>query len=970
MRSGTMFLVRFTSLVCLASHSHAQVEGWVRNPANGLWYGRTSARVSWRGAESIASAITGRLAVVRSAQDVGFLDQHFMATSLTNYFWLGLRQDLLSAGYSEPSGGWVWSDGSPLSFTQWCMGSPNDSSGLENFVRTRGPSSQTIRTEWEDDTCVGTPHVGSGGPGGNFDWFIDNGEIIIFNTANGTINGYQITFAPNSDNITQIIPTGQQTIVGGLVDVNDFYVENGGLLKVEGPNPFTLMASGRVVIRGRVDVSGTSNQGVNTLNVTNIPEPGAPGQAGGGKGGTGSPLTTASSPRGTPGFGAFGVPGLGGQGGETGWSNAAGENARRGGGGGGGVLGRNEFLNFATAGTLFDQRRIGYDAEPGFDNSLAANGAISGPGPARGGSVAQSPFRDANSDNNFFGSKVISATNTLVLGELARPWAGSGGGAGGDASHVAAGSFPGPWNPAGDEKGAGGAGGGGSVQFMALGPIVFGSNGQLLARGGVGGGGENTIFLNRVGGGSGGGSGGHVVLQSAQKIDFTSKAGVNFDLAGDVNFAIDCRGGQGGAGAGDLGGGFQSTTGQRETLPSQDACPVGYPTTGTNACRGEVNGAGGDGGPGIVQLITPRGRVGTVGDPLADILIGPGVPLASVVAPPPLHPSGPPSSPTAIGLPVLGHGIGLLELASDDCNLDGVPDRAQIPFNRSLDADGDLILDACQVPCYVDADYDGFGVPPTVYIGFPVLGFSALDSDCDDANAQRNPSRTEVCDVIDNDCDGQIDEGLTVFAWFEDRDGDGYGNLNVVSYSCSPPMGFVSVATDCDDNQPFVNPGAQEICDGLDNDCNGTVDDGYVTTYCTAGTSVHGCVPSIDLSGFASTSLGVNCQISVVGLPGQRQSTFFYGFQPTSQLWAPFSTSFLCVAPPTQRLSLGGTGGSAGICNGARSTDFNAWIQSNPTGLGAPFVPGQVFHAQCWYRDPAAPAQTNLSNAVRFTLCN
>jgi len=84
------------------------------------------------------------------------------------------------------------------------------------------------------------------------------------------------------------------------VDVNDFYVETGGLLKVEGPNPFTLMASGRVVIRGRVDVSGTSNQGVNTLNVTNVPEPGAPGQAGGGKGGTGSPLTTASSPRGTP----------------------------------------------------------------------------------------------------------------------------------------------------------------------------------------------------------------------------------------------------------------------------------------------------------------------------------------------------------------------------------------------------------------------------------------------------------------------------------------------------------------------------------------------------------------------------------------------------------------------------------------------------------------------------------------------
>ena len=498
--------------------------------------------------------------------------------------------------------------------------------------------------------------TGTGGPGGNFDWFIDNGEIIIFNTANGTINGYQITFAPNSDNITQVIPTGQQTIVGGVVDVNDFYVENGGLLKVEGPNPLTLMASGRVVIRGRVDVSGTSNQGVNTLNVTNVPEPGSPGQAGGGKGGTGSPLTTASSPRGTPGFGAFGVPDLGGQGGETGWSNAAGENTRRGGGGGGGVLGRNEFVNFAATGTLFDQRRIGYDAEPGFNNALATNSAITGAGPARGGAIAPSPFGDPNPSNNFFGSQFNLQTNTVVVGELAKPWAGSGGGAGGDASRVVSGSFPGPWNPAGDEKGSGGAGGGGSVQIMALGPIVFGANGQLLARGGVGGGGENTIFLNRVGGGSGGGSGGHVVLQSSQKIDFSAKVGVNFANVSDVNFAIDCRGGQGGAGDGDLGGGIQSTTGQRETLPLQDACPTGYPTTGTNACRGLVNGAGGDGGPGIIQLHTSAGIVGTASVPQADIILPTtaGVTLAEICAPPPLSRDNTVTTPTTKMIPTFG----------------------------------------------------------------------------------------------------------------------------------------------------------------------------------------------------------------------------------------------------------------------------------------------------------------------------
>lgn len=497
--------------------------------------------------------------------------------------------------------------------------------------------------------------TGTGGPGGNFDWYIDAGEVVIFNTANSTINGFLVTFAPGTDNITSAIPTGNQTVVGGVVDVRNFYVENGGQLKIEGPNPFTLMASGRVVIRGRVDASGTSNQGVSTLNVTNIPEPGSPGQAGGGKGGTGSPLTTASSPRGGTGFGAFGVPDAGGQGGHTGWSNLQSEISRRGGGGGGGVLGPNEFVNFGTTG-LWDQRRIGYDAENGFDNASATNCAVHGAGPAHGGLAAPSPFSDPNPLNNFFGNRYVFGTNTVIVGELSRPWAGSGGGAGGDAARVASGSFPGPWNPTFDEKGSGGAGGGGSVQVMSLGPIVFGVNGQIIARGGIGGGGENTIYLNRVGGGSGGGAGGHVVLQSSSNIDFRAKVGVNFANVSDNTFAIDCRGGQGGAGADDLGGGIQSVTGQRETLPLQDACPAGYPTTGANACRGLVNGAGGDGGPGIVQLHTALGLVGTPSQNNVDIFLPTtvGVTLAEICAPPPLSRDNTPTTATTKMIPTFG----------------------------------------------------------------------------------------------------------------------------------------------------------------------------------------------------------------------------------------------------------------------------------------------------------------------------
>lgn len=479
--------------------------------------------------------------------------------------------------------------------------------------------------------------TGTGGPTGDFDWYIGPGEIVIFNTANSAINGFNITYATGTLVAQTTTPIGQQTVVGGVVDVRDFYIEAGGTVKVEGPNPFVVMASGNVVIRGKLDVNGTSSNGVNTLDTTNLPEPGSPGQAGGGKGGTGSPLTTASSPKGGNGSGAWNATDLGGQGGETGWSNLQALALRRGAGGGGGTLGPAQLSGTQTGAcspNCAEQQRIGFDAEPGFNNNAGDNGALTGaPGPF-GGSAGPSPFADPNPGNNFYGTQFNRLTNAITVGELTRPWAGAGGGAGGDASYISSGAFPGPWNPTGDEKGSGGAGGGGSVHIMALGPIVFGQSGLLQARGGVGGGGENTIFLNRVGGGSGGGSGGHVVMQSADRIDFSAKLGVNFLNLLDNAWAIDCRGGQGGAGDTDAGGGTQSPQGQKETNPASDACPAGYQTTGPLKCAGQVNGAGGDGGPGIIQLHTSSGLIGTSGG--ADIIVPNGVTIDRLCAPKPL----------------------------------------------------------------------------------------------------------------------------------------------------------------------------------------------------------------------------------------------------------------------------------------------------------------------------------------------
>ncbi len=472
---------------------------------------------------------------------------------------------------------------------------------------------------------------GTGGPGGNFDWCIAPGQAVILDTTSALITG-----GPHCT------PTATVPVIGGVLDLRNLFVGQGAILKVQGPNPLLVLATGTVRIEGTIEISGSPSMGVATLNTTNIPEPGAPGQAGGGAGGTGSPLTTASDPKGGDGFGAFGAPGRGGIGGESGWSNLSLTNidGRRGAGGGGGVLGPNQPQAFGPVAIYgdWDQTFLGLDAEPGFDNQDPdANGALSGaPGPF-GGAPGSSPFSDADPGNDFFGLALDKTSGRIVVGELDQPWAGAGGGAGGDASFVGlGGTWPKiPFNPTGDEKGAGGAGGGGQLHVMALGDIVFGPSGLIRCRGGSGGGGENTLFLNRVGGASGGGSGGHVILETAGRIDLSLVLGPS-STPGQLAGGIVATGGQGGAGKSDQGGAQVGSSGKIETPPNLDACPptslgTSYPTSGLNACRLHVDGAGGDGGPGLIQLHTLNG----LGPQDPSILLPPGLKLQDVCKPQP-----------------------------------------------------------------------------------------------------------------------------------------------------------------------------------------------------------------------------------------------------------------------------------------------------------------------------------------------
>ncbi len=156
--------------------------------------------------------------------------------------------------------------------------------------------------------------------------------------------------------------------------------------------------------------------------------------------------------------------------------------------------------------------------------------------------------------------------------------------------------------------------------------------------------------------------------------------------------------------------------------------------------------------------------------------------------------------------------------ADETCN--GVDD------NCDGTIDEDTAVDA--YTWYADADGDGFGdAASTTAACSQPSGYLADDTDCNDGDEDVNPAATELCDEIDNDCDGTIDEDSAADAstWFADVDEDGYGDPGATTVACSVPAGFVGDDEDCDDTEATTNPGATEFCDGVDNDCDGSTDE-------------------------------------------------------------------------------------------------------------------------------------------------
>lgn len=125
---------------------------------------------------------------------------------------------------------------------------------------------------------------------------------------------------------------------------------------------------------------------------------------------------------------------------------------------------------------------------------------------------------------------------------------------------------------------------------------------------------------------------------------------------------------------------------------------------------------------------------------------------------------------------------------------------------------------------YVDADTDGFGdaADPGTNSCTPIAGSVTNAEDCDDTDNQVNPAATEVCDGFDNDCDGDIDEGLTMLTYYEDGDNDTYGDAGSTVTDCIQPAGYVLNDDDCDDTNPAIHPGAADNTgNGIDENCDG-----------------------------------------------------------------------------------------------------------------------------------------------------
>ncbi len=127
---------------------------------------------------------------------------------------------------------------------------------------------------------------------------------------------------------------------------------------------------------------------------------------------------------------------------------------------------------------------------------------------------------------------------------------------------------------------------------------------------------------------------------------------------------------------------------------------------------------------------------------------------------------------------------------------------------------------------YPDVDGDGYGNLLAPVTGLtPPPGYILDNSDCNDANAMIFPESAEICNSMDDDCDGTNDDGILFTTYYFDADADAFGNSLLPTSACSgPPAGYTLHNGDCNEANSEINPGAPEVVNMLDDNCDGLIE--------------------------------------------------------------------------------------------------------------------------------------------------